>query len=277
MTQATSNVDTFIEHYSRADVIAKYITKSAGAGIEHVLANVYGPIYLRVIQELTAQRPKQHRFRILEYGCGGGMNLLKLVDLLRSAGVQLDKGYGTDFSPPMVEAARREAAAHLSEDTLSSLAFVVAHNADLITGLSRSLSVSYEQLSNSFDLIVGVNTTRYCHRLKRETECARHIFDLLSPGGYSIVIDMNRYFPLFRSNFRNIFKPHSEVYIPTLKEYTRPFREVGFRIEESRNFCWVPHSAGTGLVAVCRTLTPVLDMCLSPFAMRSLVIGRKPH
>ena len=272
-----SNVDVFIEHYSRADVIAKYIPKTAGAGIEHVLANVYGPIYVRVIRELTAMRPKQHRFRVLEYGCGGGMNLLKLVDLLRGTGAQLDQAYGTDFSPPMVEAARREAARHLSEELRSSLTYVVAHNEDLINSLSRSVSSSYNQLSNSFDVIVGVNTMRYCHRLKHETECARDIFDLLRPGGYSIMIDMNRYFPLFRSNLPNIFKPHREVYIPTLKEYTRPFREVGFRIEESRNFCWVPHSAGARLLAVCRTLTPVLDMCVAPFAMRSLVIGQKPH
>ena len=94
-----------MEHYRRDDVVAKYVTKTAGAGIDHVLANVYGPIYLRVIDELIAKRSKEHRFRVLEYGCGGGMNLLKLVDLLRSAGAQLDKGYGADFSPPMVEAA----------------------------------------------------------------------------------------------------------------------------------------------------------------------------
>jgi hypothetical protein len=177
----------------------------------------------------------------------------------------------------MVEAARREADGCLSEERRSSLTYVVAPNEDLINGLSQGLSLSSSQLSGSFDVIVGVNTMRYCHRLKREIECARGIFDLLRPGGYSIMIDMNRYFPLFRSNLRNIFKPRHEVYIPTLKTYTRPFREVGFRIEESRNFCWVPHSAGVRLLAVCRTLAPVLDTCLSPFAMRSLVIGQKPY
>jgi len=98
-----------------------------------------------------------------------------------------------------------------------------------------------------------------------------------SAAGQTIMIDMNRYFPFFRSRVREGFaKRGAETYIPSLKEYTRPFRDTGFEIKESRNFCWIPHSANQNLLKICRALTPVLETCCSPLAMRSLVVGRRP-
>jgi len=271
------NIDVYMQEYTRDDIIAKYISDSAGAGIAYILQHVYAPAYRRAIRELISSRPKGHQFRVMEYGCGGGMNLLRIVELLRSEGAALERAYGADFSSPMIEAARREAANHLPEDLNSRLTYVVAGNENLTADLCRELHTSREALVGTFDLIVGVNTTRYAHRLDRENELARDIFELLRPAGQTIMIDMNRYFPFFRSRMKEGFsKRGSETYIPSLKEYTRPFRNSGFDIKESRNFCWIPHSANQNLLKICRALSPVLDVCCSPLAMRSLVVGRRP-
>jgi len=276
-TNITTNNDVFMDEYTRNDIIGRYLSRTAGAGIEYVLRHVYEPVYVKVIKKLRDIRPRDHQFRIMEYGCGGGMNLLKVMEVLGAEGIRIEKAYGADFSAPMIEAARREAQEHLPKELMSKIVFAVAGNEDLANGLSRSLSVPDSALTNSFDLIVGVNTTRYAHRLEKQTECARDIFNLLRPGGYTVMIDMNRYFPFFRSNLRNLFKPKREVLIPTLRQYTQPFESAGFRIEEKRNFCWAPHSANRLLLGICRTLSPVLDTFFSPFAMRSLIIAQKPR
>jgi SAM-dependent methyltransferase len=271
------NVDVYMQEYTRDDIIAKYISDTAGAGISYILQHVYAPVYLRAIRELISSRPKGHKFRVMEYGCGGGMNLLRLAELLRSEGAELEHAYGVDFSPPMIEAAKKEAQEHLPQELTSRLTYAVAGNENLLSDLCRELRSSRKDLSGMFDLIVGVNTTRYAHRLQREKELSQDIFALLRPGGQTIMIDMNKYFPFFRSRVREGFpKKGDESYIPSLKEYTRPFRDAGFQIKVSRNFCWIPHSANPNLLKVCRTLAPVLDVCCSPIAMRSLVVGRKP-
>jgi SAM-dependent methyltransferase len=271
------NTDVYMQEYTRDDIIAKYISDSAGDGIAYILQHVYAPTYLRAIKALIAARPKGHKFRVMEYGCGGGMNLLRIAELLRSEGAELERGFGADFSPPMIEAARKEANDHLPAELNSKLTYVVAGNESLIPDLCRELNVSRKDLAGTFDLIVGVNTTRYAHRLDRENELARDIFELLGPSGQTIMIDMNRYFPLFRSRFRRDFVQRGdETYIPSLKEYTRPFGQAGFEVTESRNFCWIPHSANPNLLRICKALAPVLDVFCAPFAMRSLVVGRKP-
>jgi len=271
------NIDVYMQEYTRDDIIAKYISDTAGDGIAYILQHVYAPTYLRAIRDLIARRPDQHQFRIMEYGCGGGMNLLRVMELLRSEGAAIERGYGADFSPPMVEAARKEAAEHLPQALNSKLTYVVAGNENLTGDLCRELSVQKEKMLGTFDLIIGVNTTRYAHRLDRENQLSQDIFELLSPGGQTIMIDMNRYFPFFRSRLKEGFAPRGdETYIPSLKEYTRPFKAAGFEILESRNFCWIPHSANPNLLAICRRVAPVLDLFCSPLAMRSLVVGRKP-
>ena len=197
--------------------------------------------------------------------------------MLRTEGAGLERGFGVDFSAPMIEAAKKEAVEHLPEDLKSKLTYAVAGNENLVSDLCRELRTSRKDLSGTFDLIVGVNTTRYAHRLEREKELSQDIFALLRPGGQTVMIDMNKYFPFFRSRLREGFpQKGDESYIPSLKEYTRPFKDAGFEIKVSRNFCWIPHSANPNLLRVSRTLAPVLDVCCSPLAMRSLVVGRKP-
>lgn len=278
MSKSAGRTDAFLDEYSRDDVIGKYLTKTAGAGIGYALTHVYAPLYLGVINTLIAKRPPLHRFRVLEYGCGGGMNLLKLVELLQQHGAEIDAGVGADFSPRMIEAARQETALNLPSDLSKRIVFAVASNEALTEDLTDGLGLTREEIESSFDIVVGVNTFRYCHRLSKEEDCARHLFTLLRPGGYSIMIDMNRLFPLFRSKLSGMLsrRPKHEYYLPSLEEYARPFRLAGFTMIETRNFCWVPHSATPYLVGLCRALAPILDSRCSRFAMRSLVIAKKP-
>src|SRR6476660_4539616 len=68
-----SNLSTavYLDEYTRDDIIARYISQSAGAGIAYVLTHVYGPIYRRLIKDLISRSPRDHQFRVLEYECGG--------------------------------------------------------------------------------------------------------------------------------------------------------------------------------------------------------------
>jgi SAM-dependent methyltransferase len=271
-------VDVFLDEYSRDDVIVKYLSDTAGTGIAHALTHVYGPIYRKVVKALVAQRPRGQAFRVLEYGCGGGMNLVKLVDIFREERAEIDRAIGADFSPRMVEAARQDAAQRFTPQLQQKIGFAVAANETLLRDLAKDLGVGDREITDSFDVVVGVNTFRYCHRLDRQVDCARDICSLLRPGGYSIMIDMNQQFPLFRSRLRDVFSGRSkrEYYLPSLAEYTEPFTRVGFKILERRNFCWFPHSAGPALLGLLRVLAPVLDVCVPSFAMRSLVVAQKP-
>ena len=276
-TNGQARVEVFLDEYTRDDVIAKYLPQTAGAGIDYALAHVYAPVYLAIVNKLVAQRPKDHKFRVLEYGCGGGMNLFKVLQLFHDRDAKIDAGIGVDFSAPMIEAARKEASRHLPVDLHAKVSFEVASNETLARDLAESLGTRAEDVERSFDVIVGVNTFRYCHRLKKDVDCAKDIFGLLRPGGYSVMIDMNQRFPLFRSKFSEARsgRPKEEYYLPSLEEYTRPFQTAGFDIIDKRNFCWIPHSATPRLLAVCRTLAPILDRVAPSFAMRSLVIAQR--
>src|SRR5688572_30607650 len=125
------SVDIFLDEYSRDDVIAKYLNDTAGAGIAHALHHVYGPVYADVIRQLAAQRPRSHKFRVLEYGCGGGMNLVKVLDLLRQQGSEIELGIGADFSPRMVEAAQGDVVPRLPTALRDRVRFAVAANETL--------------------------------------------------------------------------------------------------------------------------------------------------
>ena len=270
-------IDVYLQEYTRENIIARYVARTAGAGIAYVLENVYAPVYADVIDTLLRGRPPSQPFRILEYGCGGGMNLLKLVEIVQSRGARVERGYGTDFSAPMIEAAQREAVAYLPRDMTSKLTFLVARNETLLFDLARLAPEPSSALYGGFDIVIGVNTFRYAHRLGAEDSCARDLFALLRPGGYSIMIDMNRRFPLFRSRVRDLItRPKDERYIPSLRRYAEPFGNAGFEIDRAENFCWIPHSASSSLLRICRSLAPVLDACCRPLAMRSLVVAHKP-
>jgi len=281
MTTTTSNkhmeTNAFLDQYTSENEISKYTRATAGSGINYLLDHDYKAVYLEAVG-LLPQQTGQRGIRILEFGCGGGMNLLNLISVLSSKGIHIAQAIGTDFSPAMVETATREAKVYLQGQDLRSPQFYVAKNETLISDLSASARQDKSTFLNSFHFIFGVNTVRYCHDAEKEMENARDIFELLAPGGVCVVIDMNNRFPLFRSDLKNSLRRNKEeqCYVPSLEEYTAPFLKAGFQVLRSEHFCWIPHSAGPFMAGLLRTLSPILNVVARSRAMRSLVVARKP-
>jgi SAM-dependent methyltransferase len=280
MTSTNTNkfmeTNAYLEQYTAENEISKYTRATAGSGINYLLDHDYKAVYLEAL-DLLPQQTHQHGIRILEFGCGGGMNLLRLISTLSSSGIDVAQAIGTDFAPAMVETAKREAKDYLLGQDLRGPEFYVAKNESLISDL-LSGGIEKSTLLNSFHFILGVNTIRYCHDLKKEQDCVRDIFNLLVPGGICVVIDMNNRFPLFRSDLRNSLrrKKEKQCYVPSLEEYAAPFVKEGFELLRTEHFCWVPHSAGPVMAGVLRTLSPILNTLARSRAMRSLVVARKP-
>jgi SAM-dependent methyltransferase len=274
---AKSNMrEDFLKEYSAEETILRYLKKTAGYGIDYLLDHDYGDIYNAVVDNYIAKAKTGKGLRLLEFGCGAGMNLIHLVSILERRGVDVEYGCGTDFSAALIESAKAEAKETFKPQLLEKIRFCVARNENLIGDMTRGMGESRENLAGSFDLIFGVNTIRYCHRLKNEKECAEGIHELLTVGGVCIVIDMNDKFPAFRSRFRDcVTKGKDSCYLPSLDEYARPFASAGFEILRKDNFCWIPHSAGQSLTAIMRIMTPLLNCVGRRHSMRSLVISRK--
>ena len=198
--------------------------------------------------------------------------------MLSSKGIHIAQAIGTDFSPAMVETARREARDYFRGQDLRSPEFYVAKNESLINDLAVSAGIEKSSLQNSFHFVLGVNTIRYCHDAKK-SGIVLETFSMCSfPGEYVLCIDMNNRFPLFRSDLRNRLRREKEkqCYVPSLEEYAAPFVQEGFELLRREHFCWVPHSAGPVMAGVFRTLSPVLNTVARSRAMRSLVVARKP-
>ncbi len=271
--------DHFLSEYTSPDAILKYTTATAGFGISYLLDHDYKTVYLEAIKCLP-QQLGQDGIRMLEFGCGGGMNLLHLVSVLSRDGFNVESAIGTDFSPVLIQAANKEALGYLTQWERSRVQFCVAKNETLLEEMSAHLGQELSKLENSFHFIIGVNTIRYCHRAGKQLDCARDILRLLAPGGVCVVIDMNDRFPAFRSVLKNKLhgkKEHEEeCYLPSLEEYTAPFAQVGFEVLRSEHFCWIPHSAGRFLTALLHAMSPVLNIVARSRAMRSLVVAKKP-
>jgi len=267
--------DKFFEEYVSEDAVRKYTTGTAGFGINYLLRNDYAKVYLSAVDSYLQASPPRP-LRLLEFGCGGGMNIIGLVSLLEQKGVRVECAYGTDFSPRLVESAAQEAKACLTPELAKKLSFHVARNEQLAEDLAAASGRPVKDLTGFFDLIVGVNTFRYCRRLGKDQECAAGIYRMLRPGGICINIDMNNRFPAFRSKLKRSVEDPAECYVPTLEEYASPFKTAGFDILRKENFCWIPHSAGRALTLGCRLASPFLNLVARSRAMRSLVVGRKP-
>jgi SAM-dependent methyltransferase len=269
--------NVYMEEYESQQAVPKYVSGTAGAGIAYVLENVYGPIYADLLDKMSAQAAQDGGFRVLEYGCGGGMNLLWVIRHLLQKAQPLDLACGTDFSSKMVEASKQEAREALHSRDLDKVCFHQVANENLVRELPKTLRRAPEELLGLFHLILGVNTFRYCFRLGNEAESARGIYSLLRPGGYTVMIEMNHKFPLFRSRLRRDSVPKEQRYLPTLEQYAGVFRDAGFELKMVKNFCWIPHSASSTAAALLGAASPLLQTLFSSFATRSLVVGRKPQ
>jgi SAM-dependent methyltransferase len=266
--------EKFFEEYVSEDAVCKYTTNTAGFGINYLLRHDYANVYLSAVNSYLRTSP-QRPLRLLEFGCGGGMNIIALVSLLQHEGIPVECAYGTDFSPRLVESAKQEAKAGLPPGLAKKLIFHVARNEKLTEDLASACRKPIEELAGFFDLIVGVNTFRYCHRLGKSQDCAADVYRMLRPGGVCVNIDMNNRFPAFRSKLRHSLDDPTECYLPTLEEYASPFEIAGFEMIKKQNFCWIPHSAGRALTLGCRIASPFLNLVARSRAMRSLVVARK--
>ena len=266
--------ENFLDEYNSDQAIQKYSTKTAGHGVNYLIQHEYAQIYDRAIEacRATSTRP----LRLLEFGCGAGMNLIGLVARLANRGIPVDRAWGADFSEALIASASREANAFLAPSLKPKVSFYVARNETLSADLGARTGQSPADLAGSFDLIFGVNTFRYCHRLQNADACATDIYRLLRPGGVVVNIDMNNRFPLFRSHLKGTTETLEEAYLPSLDEYAAPFERAGFEMMTKDHFCWVPHSAGPTLTTLCRMLTPVLNATVRDRAMRSLVVAKRP-
>jgi SAM-dependent methyltransferase len=266
--------ENFLEEYNSNQAILKYSTKTAGLGVNYLIQHDYARIYDDAVD--ACQATLAGPMRVLEFGCGAGMNLIGLVARLQKRGIPVERAWGADFSDTLIASASREVKEFLPADLRSLVNFYVARNETLSADLAARTGRPANALYGSFDLIFGVNTFRYCHRLKNEEDCAADIYRLLRPGGIVVMIDMNDRFPLFRSHLKGTAETAEEAYLPSLDEYAAPFQTVGFEVTTKDHFCWVPHSAGPALTAVCRFLTPVLNATVRDRAMRSLVVAKRP-
>ena len=269
-------MNDFLEEYRSDESIRKYSNETAGNGISYLLNHEYAEIYLDVLENCIPKSRRQKGIRLWEFGCGAGMNLLHLVSLMEKRGIAVDCAFGTDFSETLIEAARGDARRYLSPELRKKVSFCLAKNESLVEDVTHELGIPAETLLGSFDLLLGVNTIRYSHRLANHMDCAKGIYNLLAKGGVCVNIDMNDKFPAFRSKIRDWKKGDAlATYIPSLDKYAEPFESVGFEILEKKNFCWIPHSAGRGMTAFMRTLAPVLNAVARSRAMRSLVVAQK--
>jgi SAM-dependent methyltransferase len=274
----TRNMDeTFFKEYTSHSAILKYSKATAGYGISYLLDHDYKDVYISALESVPP-KGNQRGIRMLEFGCGAGMNLLHLISVLKQAGSRVEKAVGTDFSPALIRAAKQESQKYVCPEDPGKIEFHIAKNECLIDDLSAATGVDRANLLNSFDFILGVNTLRYCNRSGRETSCVRDILDLLVPGGVCVNIDMNNRFPVFRSALKNHFRRHNkeECWLPSLEEYAAPFEKTGFEVLRKENFCWIPHSSGRFLCSMLGTMTPILNAVAKSRAMRSLVVARKP-
>jgi hypothetical protein len=275
MGKSAQIYDKFLKEYGSEDAVRKYTTGTAGFGISYLLRHDYARVYLNAVDSYLRTSPP-HPLRLLEFGCGGGMNIIGLVSLLEQKGVPVECAYGTDFSERLVQSAEQEAKTSLTPGLAKKLSFYVARNERLAEDLATACGGQVEDLVGFFDLIVGVNTFRYCHRLGKEQECAADIYRMLRSGGVCINIDMNDRFPAFRSRLSGSVEDPTECYVPSLEEYASPFQAAGFDIIQKKNFCWIPHSAGRALTYSCLLLSPLFNLFARSRAMRSLVVARRP-
>jgi SAM-dependent methyltransferase len=274
MTKTTPMYEEFLKEYVSEGAVRKYTAETAGFGINYLLHKDYAEVYLRVVKSYL--QTKGEPLRLLEFGCGAGMNIIGLMSILEQKGVPVECAYGTDFSPRLVQSATQQAEAYLPRSLAGKLKFQVARNERLLDDLAVACNRRIEDLGSFFDLVIGVNTFRYCHRLGKQKECAADIFQLLKPGGAVIIIDMNDRFPAFRSHLRGSVEDPTACYLPSLEEYAAPFEIGSFHVLEKKNFCWIPHSAGPTLTRCCRLASPLLTLMAPGRAMRSLVVARKP-
>src|SRR4051794_40501461 len=127
-------MDVYLQEYSADDAIARYTSRTAGHGISYLLEHDYAKVYLSAINQFL-ETPTDRPLRLLEFGCGGGMNIITLLSLLERRGKNVEIAIGTDFSEKLISAANSESKTLLAAAQQEKLHFVVARNETLIADL----------------------------------------------------------------------------------------------------------------------------------------------
>ena len=107
-TKMQSMDAAFFDEYTSHDAILKYTRATAGYGISHLLDHDYKDVYCQALDRLPPI-PNGRGIRVLEFGCGAGMNLVHFTSILKGKGITFERAVGTDFSPVLIDAAKREA------------------------------------------------------------------------------------------------------------------------------------------------------------------------
>src|SRR5512140_507249 len=94
--------DGFLAEYTSHNAIFTYSRATAGLGISYLLDHDYRDVYLQALGLLPTGVVEQG-IRLLEFGCGAGMNLLHLLQVLRRERINVVSALGTDFSPILIE------------------------------------------------------------------------------------------------------------------------------------------------------------------------------
>jgi hypothetical protein len=74
--------EKFLDEYGSENAVRKYTTGTAGFGIGYLLRNDYARVYFNVV-DTYLRNPAARPLRVLEFGCGGGMNIICLVSRLQ--------------------------------------------------------------------------------------------------------------------------------------------------------------------------------------------------
>src|SRR5215469_11277613 len=79
----------FVDEYDSDSGVRKYTSGTAGYGISYLLTHDYARLYLEVVDSYLKTSPPKP-LRVLEFGCGGGMNIIHLLTLLDRHGIPVD-------------------------------------------------------------------------------------------------------------------------------------------------------------------------------------------
>lgn len=278
--QQTSASERDYREYDNLETIERYRRASAGEGIDYLLRTTYGPLFMASAQAALRDTGSD-RLRVLEFGCGAGMALHHLVEMLGEAAIEVDLAVGTDFVPAMVAAAEGDRDAFGSEWAKERMRYVVAPNETLARDIAEGLSVPAETLARSFHIAIGVNAFRFAVRHDTSAAVVGQLNLLLARGGRTVIIDMNDRFPYGlkptrkEPGERGLPLRLGNAPLPSLSEYARPFRDAGFEVLREEHFCWIPHSARGARYRLARAASPLLDRLVPERAMRSLVVAAK--
>ena len=100
-------MDIYLQEYNADEAVARYTSRTAGSGIGYLLENDYAEVYLSAISDFLRVR-SERPLRLLEFGCGGGMNIITLLKLLERRGRSIERAIGADFSQKLILSAQDE-------------------------------------------------------------------------------------------------------------------------------------------------------------------------